>query len=235
MWIKKKVKEMRPKKEVTVQEIHDEFDSAVDSIVEQANEILARANQEDRETADKLDKLGFSNIGLVKQYREINESEKESKELSKYSAYYQEKYGLKFISESLVKKICQKYGLVIGLPSDFIGEIPLKNRKEILDFQLDSNDYWRHIYIYGGFGGFIDVGKVDSDKEAIDRCKDLPMRSWSSGNRLEIVGTVDQFDLKDKIISDYEIKSKDPIVLQECKGGYLIISKWGNEENIKEL
>lgn len=237
--LKSSIKEMvSPKELVTVEEIHNEFDTAVDSIIEEAKEILSKANQEDKETASQLENLGFTKLGLVKRYKELNEKEKESQELAKYSLMYKERYGLKFISERLVKNICQKYGLIIGATSDFIGEIPLKNRKELLDFKLqDVDKSWGFYYWF--YREYIWT-EANSKEAAEEKRKEFASQNLSAlsvqtKNDFKIVGTIDQFDLKDKIISDYEIKSKDPIVLMEVKGGYLIITKWGAEENIEEI
>lgn len=51
----------------------------------------------------------------------------------------------------------------------------------------------------------------------------------------KIVADEELFDLTDRVIKNNRIEKLDPVVLAVVDGGYLVVSKWGNEENIEEL
>lgn len=214
------VKELQ-KPIATVEEIHREFDSASERILEEANAILEKESSKDKEEIRKLKELGFIKLNSVKELEEEEEKKAEATKNAELISYYKKQYpNNKFISKTEVERICKKYGLIMGSSSDYIGEIPPKNRKEIIEFKLkDKKDYAD--YTTDGIILFArEYGKTG-----------LEYKSTS----LQIIATPDQFDLKDKIISNYRIIAKDPIVLHPVNGGYLIVSKWGNEENLNEF
>ena len=122
------------KPEVTVQEIHDEFDTASEAFLQQIKEILKDTNESEVENANKLKQLGFRQSGNVKKYDKLIQSTKEAEEAKAYIEDYATRYTEKFITEKMVELICTKYGLVLGDVSSFIGEIPVKNAKEIIKF-----------------------------------------------------------------------------------------------------
>lgn len=214
------VKELQ-KPIATVEEIHREFDSASERILEEANAILEKESSKDKEEIRKLKELGFIKLNSVKELEEEEEKKAEATKNAELISYYKKQYpNNKFISKTEVERICKKYGLIMGSSSDYIGEIPPKNRKEIIEFKLkDKKDYAD--YTTDGIILFaLEYGITG-----------LEYKSTS----LQIIATPDQFDLKDKIISNYRIIAKDPIVLHPVNGGYLIVSKWGNEENLNEF
>lgn len=210
-----------PELTVTAEEIHKEFDNSAEELLKEIEEILSKQNGEDFEEISKLKELGFGSF--PEQQKEIDElgTKKQEAEIAKeYSEYPQ-----KFISESRVKKICEKYGLLYSKASNFIGDIPKKNRKEILDFKKPKKEH--HVFekfsILGGdyFRVSYKTYKLYKDSThgpSISQLEDF-----------YVVATPDQFDLNDKVISDYRIIGKDPIVLYPVGGGYLIVSKWGSE------
>ena len=129
-----KLKAILPKKEVSVQEIHDEFDNACDAFLNQIKEVLKETSETDIENASKLKSLGFYRADNVKKYDKIITSAKDAREAKAYVEDYGVRYTEKFITENMVGIICKKYGLVLGETRDFIGEIPSKNTKEIIEF-----------------------------------------------------------------------------------------------------
>jgi len=202
----------------TIEQVHNEFDTATERILEQANKILANQTEQDVSELQSLSNLGFRQP--TEQYRAY----KQSKEQSEYAKYY-EKYDYKFITETELKRICRKYGLVIGLPEDFIGDIPAENRKDIINMKVAEEDK-SYLMSFGR-----DSWSVINDKS--DHSSSSYRISYKEN--FKIVGTLDQFDMTYKVIEDNVVRliDKDPIVLQGVKGGYLIITKWGI--NIEEL
>ena len=54
----------------------------------------------------------------------------------------------------------------------------------------------------------------------------------------KMVAPVKDFDMRGKEIKGVEIRNipaPDPVVLQPVNGGYLIVSKWGDEASDKDL
>jgi uncharacterized protein YktA (UPF0223 family) len=68
---------------------------------------------------------------------------------------------------------------------------------------------------------------------------DIDMNLFSSKNGLYIAANKELFDLKNmrnvKDTNGYIVTPKDPIVFRWCRGGILIITKWGDEANDSEL
>lgn len=211
---------------VTVAEIHEEFDNSVDKIVEEAQKILSDVSLREIEELKKLRSMGFLGMGQIQDLVKKEEYE----QIGEKAEYYRKQYGKKFITEAEVKRICKKYGLVIGKPRDFIGEMPPKNRAEIIDFKVKEEDGGWVKSWFSAHGGIMERKISKKEADAI-RANTLTHLSCEKGG-LKIVGTIDQFDLENKVISDYVIKDKDPIVLYDVEGGYLIVSKWGAEAEL---
>jgi len=52
---------------------------------------------------------------------------------------------------------------------------------------------------------------------------------------MQVIGKPEDFDLSgDWEVRGYKVVDADPIVLQPVRGGFLIVSKWGEEADIKE-
>lgn len=58
---------------------------------------------------------------------------------------YQNKYGstCKFIIEPQLERICEKYNLYVRELSFFLGDIPEKNIKDLMNFKIDLNDIYK--------------------------------------------------------------------------------------------
>jgi len=204
-----------------VQEIHNDFDNASDFLLQEAKKFL---QQEDY--MEGLRKLGFEKVPEVQEY----EKKKTMKRMVETTLYYKERYPFhKFIIEDMVKTICDKYDLYCGQSFNFVGSIPDKNIKEILDFKLkdedrpESND---GVFFSWGSGSedfsrlFLLDGKWNENKIESRGSKHVFLR---------ICADKSQFDLSNITIIDGYKLIPDPIVLQPVKGGYLVVTKWGNE------
>ena len=222
----------------TIAEVHEAFDSATDNIILAAKNILAKANKDELQELQDLNKLGFSSVSKVKEAHKIITQKEDSEKLAILSKKCFDKYGKKFITLDLLRGICTKYGLVFGDPKDYIGEIPTENRKEILGFKLSGEDSYKYIFSYANYSGWVSIEIPKEEYEHRKKSREEPHTHCKREQRgFKIVGTKDLFDLKNKVIVDSEVKliNPDPIVLHEVEGGYLIITKWGAEEDISEL
>lgn len=231
----------------TVADVHEDFDTAHEriltksrAIVEEAKQILNREIVKEDENLSRLEKMGFSNLPQVKEKKEVEElietatdSLKTGEREAKRVLAYLEKYpNNKFINQEELTEICRRYGLVTGTPAEFIGEIPLKNQKEILEFKLHENDYF--YYTTSRYGERKTTKKAYEEYKRESNCADTVY--CEKDPKLYIVGTIDQFDMQGKKISaDFRIVDEDPVVLAEVEGGYIIVSKWGAEADLKEF
>ena len=124
-----------------VLEIHNEFNTAADRILEEANQILKENEQKDFQKIDRLKALGFTKANQVVDLEPIREKMNLSKEQIELINYYKVEYPFnKFITSEQVEQICKKYGLVYGDVSLYKGFVPEKNLKEIESFKLKKQD-----------------------------------------------------------------------------------------------
>lgn len=126
-----------------IAEIHNEFDTAQDRLLQQANEIIASNNTDApmqlEDKAKRLESIGFVNTPIVKELIEIKKKREKiqrivvhSQEQADLIQYYKREYPFqKFITESELDRICNKYKLIHAPVSNYIKDVPEKNLKEI--------------------------------------------------------------------------------------------------------
>ncbi len=125
----------------SVEEIHNAVLTAADEILlldEQLKKEVINDNY-----VDLYKKFGFSSVEKLKQSVAKNELREKVSETAEAARYYAHHYPQnKFISETALAGICSKYGLVIGKPSDYTGDIPEFHIKQIIDFKLREDDIY---------------------------------------------------------------------------------------------
>jgi hypothetical protein len=147
-----------------IDEIHNEFDTAPQRILEQALEIINRESDVKIELetnivgkALRLKSLGFEKNALVYNLthteREIKKSESVidmNTEMAHRVKYYTSTYPfLKFLPESELDRICDKYGLVYAPVKHYKMPVPEKNLHEIENAQpLKFADEQRDLVTY---------------------------------------------------------------------------------------
>lgn len=133
-----------------IEEIHQSFFTEVDKLLAESK-ILHSLTSDQQEQIDKhmrLRALGFGkaeNADAVQ--KEISRLEALKAEnvkknaLSETISYFSTKYpNYKFITEASVKTICEKYGLIYGSVTQYIGNVPEKNLREIENFKIHEED-----------------------------------------------------------------------------------------------
>lgn len=123
--------------------IHNEFDTAEDRLLEQAD-LLLKELKIPTETgieakANKLRELGFVNSEIVVQANVLSEKRDtqtkilvETKEQTELIRYYKNTYPFqKFLTEGELNRICEKYGLVYAPVKNYVKDVPEKNIKQI--------------------------------------------------------------------------------------------------------
>src|SRR5690242_15413402 len=110
----KKALTPKPSKEqmqAIIEGIHNEFDTAGEKLLNEAKAILAKQLPPNK--GERLKQLGFSAAESAVKFDEISKERKEKEELANLIEYYQTWYpSYKFITEKVVKSICEKYGLL---------------------------------------------------------------------------------------------------------------------------
>lgn len=126
---------------VTVQEIHNAFFSAEEKLLKEAVEIINTPKEAKNIKAAILKKLGFGNSKPVKDASQLQAKQDQAKKIQDRIGYFRQHYpNNKFINEEEVKRICEKYGLLLGGAFNYTGDIPEKNLKEIENFKLREVD-----------------------------------------------------------------------------------------------
>lgn len=130
-------------KEHTVEEIHQEFDSAEQRCIDSCETILKSLNITTESSielkADSLKSLGFNNSYTVKQSESIKEKNNKVKNvkdltLSQVNTIKELKFNYpfeKFITIDELDRICKKYNLMYASVSYYIKDVPQKNLDEM--------------------------------------------------------------------------------------------------------
>lgn len=121
----------------------------------------------------------------------------------KWYEYYAQRYPQnRFITEEILKQLCNKYGLFHGKPGLYIKDIPEKNMIEMANFKCSTEDL---LLSRSGYP--------------------------HTESAFSIVASLDDFVKQDniKIVADYRLVKDDPIILYSVNGGYLCVTAWGPE------
>jgi hypothetical protein len=165
------IKLLKPK--VTVEQIHAEFDSAEERILNECDAILAQlqipTESKIERKADMLVNLGFVNSEVVKQANSIKEKQEEIKNkidiTSLQASYIRElkvKYPKeKFITTDELERICEKYNLIHAPVANYIKDIPEKNVLEMTNCKkLYIEDKLEESFIITEVDGLLDFKKL---------------------------------------------------------------------------
>ena len=149
-------KQPQKTEEELIKEIHNEFDTAPERILQQALSIISDTQNskvslesEIEDKAIRLKNLGFVKNGLVDKLDKIEERNRQKDliinmemKMAEGIKYYAQTYPfLKFLPVSELDRICDKYGLVYAPVKHYKMPVPDKNLKEIENAQpLKSRD-----------------------------------------------------------------------------------------------
>jgi len=237
---------------LVVQRIHNEFDTASESALKQANSII-NGNKHLLAKASLLEKVGFLNSICVKKAAHV----KMSNSIADLILYYRVKYpNNKFITEIQVLEINKKYNLTCAPIDRYKGFVPAVKLEVIHSFNVDMSDKKPNKVVVKSFAytlvqknlikefkrlypdGVIDKTQYyeHTSYVNINDCS-LYIKSYDEINNdtLFICAPKMDMDLKglSKIGAIFQsvttVKVPDPIVLQPVKGGFLIVAAWGDE------
>lgn len=196
---------------VSAAQIHADFKNAIHQRMDNSKHLLKKY-KENKPEIDKLKKLadmGFENIPAVKNQQWIMNTLEKAKTEAELVVHYMKYYPQNnFVLMDDIESLCKKYGLYCSEPKMFIGDIPDKNMQEIVNFTVRKDDLPKAgEYGYG-----------------------------NQGNDYLVVAPKDMFKYTpgyDRIANEFMIID-DPIVLRKVKGGYLMVSAWGDEAKLPE-
>lgn len=130
----------QPEYPPVVVEIHNEFECAADALLREAQEII-NSTPKVGDKANRLAAMGFTKVPEVAKAKEAEQKQAKSMADIESVRYYSMKYpNHKFITESQVIGICEKYDLVFGPSHCYTGFVPDKNLREIETFKLRDED-----------------------------------------------------------------------------------------------
>lgn len=197
------------------QEIHRDVYSAQEALLEEAKRIINKPIIEDEnKIAENLARIGFKNAKNIKSVEKKRKEREEQQKLKELIEYYNRTYPLnKFITEDMVETICNKYKIYLASSEDYIGEIPEKNQKEILNFRVKSKDLRETPFVTDEFGNTYFIGMGE----------DMIYKDFA------IMAPENKLNMKGKIKHGHALITEDPIVLRAVKGGFLIVTSWGLE------
>jgi len=124
---------MKTKEQKLVEQIHNEFRTAQIDL-EETFEVMKKDPEITKN--ERLEKLGFTRlvdtheINAMKKMRAINET------IEKYKFSHPTN---KLITDFQMHEICEKYNLIFGEVSRYLGEIPEKNVIEMENFKFPKN------------------------------------------------------------------------------------------------
>lgn len=216
----------------TFREVHEELEN--ESLFLHKNHNI----KDFKDKADFLSSIGFTNSIATKIYSAISENSRVIQEYkNKYAGIY------KFILKPQLERVCEKYNLYVRDTKFFLGDIPEKNIKDIMNFKICIDDLpigeeYKHRII----------GQVQVSTNSMLFERKSPMITIQDFAKFQLAGLIEIASIKslfsdkafeksnDRIIGELEIEPKnqvdlDPIVLCRTKHGYLIITAWGDEAN----
>jgi hypothetical protein len=229
-----------------IHDIHSEFESASDFLLQQAEMQLKESVMNNRNKAERLAALGFDGCKEVGELRLIQSNEAKAKYINETIAKYRQAYPLhKFITREVIDTICEKYSLVFAKSHLYKGFVPEKNISEIESFLgFAKPQYWIHTSNYLGM-----TKKGNSKYEysviILNEDEALHQEIWNEAtpefhHRIEVNNSHPPMFIcapaKDLDTQGMEIENgklvyevTDPIILYPVSEGYLIVTKWGDE------
>jgi hypothetical protein len=129
-----------------VAEIHNEFDTAQERLLNEAREIINQTSL--NTTAERLEKIGFVNSDIVVKNRGARRVLAKNVLDAQLIEYYKESYPFqKFITEEELDRICKKYNLIYAPVANYKKNVPEKNLREIESVgKLKTKDNPKNIY-----------------------------------------------------------------------------------------
>lgn len=126
---------------ITAAQIHEDFYGAEERLFVEAIG-LTQNSIPGKSLVPRFQKIGFKNVKAVKETAALEQKKAASESVISAIEYFRTYYPqYKFITEAEVKKLCEKYGLVLGDAVNFTGDMPEKNLVDVENFKLRKEDW----------------------------------------------------------------------------------------------
>ncbi|MFA7290364.1 MAG: hypothetical protein WC055_15930 [Melioribacteraceae bacterium] len=237
-----------------IEQIHNEFNIGGEKALQEAKEILSNIKIENEDKAARLKKIGFTESKEVKILNELTKNKQEQKKVSEALTEINFKYpNYKFITQKMADDICNKYNLVIGDISQYIGFVPEKNLSQIELFYNQNNELSNFYYrVWNRISSFRpdkeELSKIKYEKEImreVDRYNSHvkigdttyhQMYNFGTSQRpLKIAAPIKDMDTREYKLEGNILKKEipDPVVLAPIEFNgvelYCIVTAWGDE------
>lgn len=223
--------------EPTVEEVHREFFTACDQIMEEVNTALAKHTLS---KADRLKSFGFEEALDVKASRDLIRKNQIAEVLKKYQLTHPT---TKIITIEGIDRICKKYGLIHTAVARFKGFVPEKNLREMENFKYPGEyDVMASSYM-GMRGGYSNRVSVHKTKEEAERAaaEITTLHNWGwvrmPQEKINICAPAKDIMLySNERIENGKIVVPDPVILFPVENSCsLIVTAWGDEASDPEV
>lgn len=128
---------------IAAEQIHKDFYGAEERLYVEAIGLSKGSLVNKTDKSNRLKKLGFGAAKPIKKDEELSKKRAISGHIASAIEYFRTYYPQnKFITEAEVKRLCEKYSLLLGEVGNYTGDVPEKNIQEIETFKLRKED-WR--------------------------------------------------------------------------------------------
>lgn len=152
---------------VIVKEIHNEFDTAQERLLNEARAIINNSSKTLSDKAERLEKVGFVNSESVVKHRKNKQIQVQNKEQAELIEYYKQVYPFqKFLTESELDRICKKYNLIFATVANYKKEVPEKNLTEMENCKaLSISDFPKdRVWTEVNYTGILNLGYLMAKK-----------------------------------------------------------------------
>lgn len=210
---------------ITVEMVHNEFFTASEEILKQAQNILLQSKAS---KAKRLLSFGFHNSKDVIESQDFTKKKIIADVITKYQASHPFN---KVITNEAVSKICDKYNLLRGEIHRFKGFVPEKNLKEMENFNCPEG-----YQIYSGDYGQILLGRYKTRQvaeeafEEFERQGKFPEPITLPYYKMRICAPVKDMEVRQSDQIKDRVIVPDPIILWPIENDcWLIVTAWGDE------
>lgn len=227
-----------------IDEIHSDFDSAQDRLYQFAMKTIEQSKVENPDKANLLQKHGFTSNKIVVEAIKAGQEKEAALEQANLINYYKKAYPfLKYITESELERICEKYSLIFAPVKNYKNAVPEKNLMDIENAQplkmedsyYESDRGTSDFYVSGFESGL-------RLRNSFSWAERMWMGEPSTQKKgLFIAAPKAHFDLtglekgKQSKFGFFTPEPKDPIVFRYVRGGIQILTMWGLEANDPSL
>ena len=186
------------------------------------------------EHADRLRRLGFAGSNAVREQDRLrSNAEKMRTDMERQEEYAMKYPGFRFVAEAVMKAVCAKYKLVIGGVDRYLGDVPEWAAKVVERSGIPTHAYnVYNVYSVGFFmeakvNSFLTFSEAEKYRERYTNVSHFKVRHEPN---LLIAAPKRLMRIKaNEEVRGHRIVRRDPIVMVEVPGGYIVLAAWDEE------